>query len=83
MEVSGVCVDLTHDIISPNATCLFTGSIKQLSLSLLLPVGCPWLHFHRWSGHFPVSPASMSFLSSSNPDLTTELIMRLRAAEEP
>lgn len=61
MEVSGVCVDLTHDIVSLNATCLFTGSIKQLSLSLLLPVGCPWLHFHRWSGHFPVSPASMSF----------------------
>lgn len=61
MEVSGVCFNLTHDIIRLNAPCSVTGSIKQLYLSVLLSVGCPWLHFHPWSGQFPVSPASMSF----------------------
>lgn len=40
------------------------------------------LHFHLWSGRCPVSPVSTSFKSSSSPNLTTELTMRPRAAEE-
>lgn len=58
-------------------------SNKLSSLSVFLSVGCLWLHFHLWSGRYPVSLASISFSSSSNLDLTTELIMRLKAAEEP